>query len=155
MSLKSRGRRLKKNKKITFWKFETCETEMVLLAGRLVMEIRAELVQTRLSWVQYIEATHLMSNLLLHVNVGCYLRGNSDGEMNLSWGSDACVQSDYIMCDLLEIVSNSESIYVVFSTKVYHSPNNSGLDNCCSICCLSIKVRITFYLHKIDWKQFK
>lgn len=103
----------------------------------------------------YIETGHLMSNLPLHVKVGRCRRGNWDGEMNLSWGSDACVHSDHIMGELVEIVSHSESIHVVFISKVYHSPNNSGLDDGCSICCLGIKVRITFYLYKIGWKQFK
>lgn len=78
------------------------------------MEIRADLGQSRWSRVLYIETSHLMSNLPLHVSVGRYLRGNSDGEMNLSWGSDACERSDHIMGDLLEIVSHSENIRVVF-----------------------------------------
>lgn len=58
-----------------------CETEMVLLAGGLVMKISADLGQSRWSRVLFIHTSHLMSNLPLHVNVGCCLRGNSDAEM--------------------------------------------------------------------------
>lgn len=57
---------------------------MVSLAGGLVMEIRADLGQSRWSWVLYIETSHLMSNLPLRFNVWRCFHGNADGEPNLS-----------------------------------------------------------------------
>lgn len=83
---------------------------MALLAGGLVMELRADLGQSRRSRVLYIETSHLMSNLLLHVNVGCYLHGN----LSLSQGSNAYVHSDHVAGDLSETTSHSESAQLVF-----------------------------------------
>lgn len=47
-------------------------------------DIKADLCQSKWIWVLYIKTSHLMSNLLLHVNVGRYLHGNSDREMKLA-----------------------------------------------------------------------
>lgn len=79
------------NKLCTYCSFKR-ESEVVLLDGGLVMELSADLGQSRRSRVLYIETSHLMSNLLLHVNVDCYLHGN----MSLSRGSNAYVHSDHV-----------------------------------------------------------
>lgn len=108
---KEQRTKIKKEKKISFWKFERCETEMVLLAGCLAMEVRAELVQTWLSWVSALKPPiwcqiYCCTWTLAAISVATQMEKWASVEVQM------CVCSQ-TTCVWLETVSNSESIYVV------------------------------------------
>lgn len=145
MHLKSREQRIKKKKiKNHILKVELNVMVMVLLAGGLVMEIRADLGQ---STVDGVGCCTLKPVIWCQIYRARECRPLSPWQ--LGWRNEPALrfrclrQTTYVIGDLLEILSHSESIRVMFSSKVYHSQNNSGLHD---ICCLSIQSQSQNYL---------